>query len=126
MNRGDEAISVGLIDCRASLAMTREVIANITNINTTHLSEPGQGDEQSTEGSGDKGKRFRRGVSKLRFHRSLLMFCFCFLFCLSSFQSSKAQVISLQANSYGISLFELALQYLRRYGIFYIPLNSPA
>jgi len=49
MNRGDEAISVGLRDCRApacqalagrslamtkkeGLAMTREVIANITNI----------------------------------------------------------------------------------------------
>ena len=74
MNLGDEAISVGLIDCRASLAMTkkeglamtREVIADITNIQSiTHLSELGQGNDRTLRAQAAKEKG-SGGVSKLR------------------------------------------------------------
>jgi hypothetical protein len=45
---------------------------------------------------------------------------------LGSFQSREAQVIFLQANGYRIPFLKLTLQYLGRYRIFHILLNSPA
>jgi hypothetical protein len=68
MNRGDEAISAKIGDCRASLAttkkeglaITREVIVNATNLQSvTRLSELDQGDDRNREltvaNEGDSG-----------------------------------------------------------------------